>query len=336
MKYVFFGTPKFSSIILEKLIAIGYIPEAVICNPDKPLGRKQVFTSPPVKFVAEKFKIKVIQPQKLRGNSEFLEQFKKLKPELAIIVAYGKIITKEVLDIPARGFINVHPSLLPKYRGASPIQYAILNGDQETGITIMEVDEEMDHGKIILNLKVKISNLDTYESLSHKLAESAGELLVKIIPDYISGKIKPVEQEHEKATLTKIIKKEDGRIDWSKSADEIERMIRAYYPWPTAWTQVNLPPTPRLRRAGKSPARNATHSVTGGKISNLKIIEADVLEINNNDNFGEVFLTQNNKLAIKCGKNALIIKKLQLEGRKILSAKEFLNGHQNFIGNILE
>ena len=259
-------------------------------------------------------RIQILQPAKLRGNMEFLEQFKNLKPELAIVAAYGKILPKEILDIPSRGFINVHGSLLPHYRGASPIQTAILNGEKETGVTIMEVDEEMDHGPTLANSQWPIADSDTYESLSQKLAVLGAELLIKILPDYISGKIKPVPQEHEKATYTKIIKKEDGKIDWSKNAKEIERMTRAYYPWPTAWT---------IWRIKNLELR-------------IKILESEILGNNENYKIGEVFLTLKNELAVKCGEGALIIKKLRLEGGKILSAREFLNGHKDFIGSVLK
>ncbi|MBU2082391.1 methionyl-tRNA formyltransferase [Patescibacteria group bacterium] len=270
MKVIFMGTPEFSVVVLEALINSDNEIIAVITNPDAPVGRKQILTSSPVKITAGKNKIPVIQ----------LNEMRNFDVDLAIVAAYGKIIPKNILGIPHYGTINVHPSLLPKYRGASPIQNAILNGDKKTGITIMKLDEEMDHGNIISNLKIQISNLDTYESLSQKLAKIGAELLIKTIPDYISGKIKPIEQKHTEATYTKIIKKEDGKIDWSKNAAEIERMVRAFYPWPTAWTTWN------------------------GKI--LKILEAEVLN----------------------GK--LVIKKLQLEGGKILSIKEFINGHKDF------
>ena len=318
MKYVFFGTPEFAAIVLGKLIDVGYTPAAVVTNPDEPVGRKQIFPPPPAKVLAEKHDIPVFQPKKLRDNLEFLEQFKNLKSDLAIIAAYGKILPKEILDIPVYGFINVHGSLLPYYRGASPIQTAILNGDKETGVTIMEVDEEMDHGAVIAYSKLLIANGDTYETLSKKIAELGAELLIKTIPDYISGKIKPVPQEYNKATYTKIIKKEDGKIDWQKSAEEIERMVRAYYPWPGAYANIK------------------------NKI--LKIIEANISEDKNNHQIGEIFTLQHPNilenigvlLGVKCGAGVLIIKKLQLEGGKILSAQEFLNGHKDFIGSGLE
>ncbi|MFH1990361.1 MAG: methionyl-tRNA formyltransferase [Patescibacteria group bacterium] len=270
MKVIFMGTPEFSVVVLEALINSDNEIIAVITNPDAPVGRKQILTSSPVKITAGKNKIPVIQ----------LNEMRNFDVDLAIVAAYGKIIPKNILGIPHYGTINVHPSLLSKYRGASPIQNAILNGDKKTGVTIMKLDEEMDHGPILANSELPIADSDTYESLSQKLAKIGAELLIKAIPEYVSGKIKPIEQKHTEATYTKIIKKEDGKIDWSKNAAEIERMTRAFYPWPTAWTTWN------------------------GK--NLKILEAEV---------------HNGKLEIK---------KLQLEGGKILSIKEFINGHKDF------
>ncbi len=315
MKYIFFGTPKFAAIVLERLINAGYIPEAIICNPDEPVGRKQILTPPPTKILAGKYGINILQPEILVN---YKLQITNYKPDLAVVAAYGKILPKEILDIPRYGTLNVHGSLLPKYRGASPIQHAILNGDKETGVTIMKIDEEMDHGPLLGKSEIRISKSETFESLSQKLAISGADLLIKTIPDYISGKIKTIEQDHSKATYAKIIKKEDGKIDWSKSAEEIERMARAFYPWPTAW------------------------AIWNNKI--LKILDTDVLENKNNYQIGEIFTLQypyklenvGMLLGVKCSKDVLIIKKLQLEGGKILSAKEFLNGHKDFIGSILQ
>ena len=319
MKYIFFGTPEFAAIVLEKLINAGYVPEAVVCNPDEPVGRKQILTSPPVKsFIMEHgtWNIKIFQPIKL--DSSFKFQVSGLKPDLAIIAAYGKIIPKTILDIPKYGFINVHGSLLPKYRGASPIQSAILNGDKETGITIMKVDEEMDHGPLLGKSEIQISKSETYDSLSQKLAISGAELLIKTIPDYISGEIKPVKQDHSKASYTKIIKKEDGKIDWSKSAPEIERMTRAFYPWPTAWATWDGKIL-KILLARRSFSEGGEAGVTN----------------DGNKKTGEVFL-RNSELAVKCGEGVLVIKKLQLEGGKVLTAKEFLNGHKDFVGSVLQ
>src|SRR3989344_4931969 len=204
MKFVFFGTPEFAATVLEKLIAAGYVPAAIVCNPDKQVGRKQVLTPPPTKILAGKYGINILQPEILANYELPIANY---EPDLAIIAAYGKIIPKTILDIPKHGFINIHASLLPKYRGASPIQYAILNGDKETGITIMKVDEEMDHGPLLGKSEIRISKFETYENLRQKLAILGAKLLTKIIPDYIDGKIKLVEQDHSKATFAKIIKK---------------------------------------------------------------------------------------------------------------------------------
>lgn len=309
-KIIFMGTPDFAVSVLEALIKAGYDISAVITKPDEPVGRKQILTPPPVKrlIANSKLPIKIFQPKTKIELLAISHKLLAIKPDLGVIAAYGKIIPREILDIPRYGTLNVHPSLLPKYRGASPIQYAILNGDKETGVTIMKVDEEMDHGPVLANSILPIADSDTYDNLSQKLAILGAELLIKIIPDYISGKMKPVEQDPSKATYTKIIKKEDGKIDWSKSTDEIERMARAYYLWPSAWTTWN------------------------GKI--LKILEVNVL-VGDDKKIGEVFLKKN-ELAVQCGKKSLIIKKLQLEGGKILMGKEFLNGHNGFIGSVLE
>lgn len=287
VKFVFFGTPKFATMILEKLTKSGLKPAAV--------------------FRDTKESVSVLT-----------EKLKDLKPDLAIIAAYGKILPKEILEIPRLGFINVHPSLLPKYRGASPIQSAILNSEKETGVTIMKIDEEMDHGPVVAYSKLPIANGDNYESLSKKLAILGAELLIKILPDYVSGSIVSIEQEHSKATYTKIIKKEDGKIDWRKSADEIERMTRAYYPWPSAYAKLKI---------------------KNEKFKIIKIIETEpMLQYSDVSKYspGKIFLTENKELAVKCGKDVLIIKKLQLEGGKILNAKEFLNGHKDFASSVLE
>lgn len=276
MKYIFFGTPEFATIVLDKLIKAGYKPQAVFNNPKE-------------------------------STAVLIERIKNLKPDLAIVAAYGKIFPKEIFGIPKFGFVNIHGSILPKYRGPSPIQAAILSGDEKTGVTIMKLDEKMDHGPILDKYEIPISKSETYESLSKKLAEIGAELLIKIIPDYISGKIKLVSQAHSKATYTGLIKKENGKIDWSKNARDLERMIRAYNPWPSAWTIWN------------------------NKI--LKIFEAGI-SADGGKKTGEVFL-KGSELAIKCGENILIIKKLQLEGGKILSAREFLNGHKDFIDSVL-
>jgi len=230
---VFFGTPTFSVFVLEELEKGGFVPSVVVTSPDNPAGRGMRPTPPPVKRWAETRGIPVLQPKKL--GADFVATLSTLSPTphtLFIVAAYGKIIPQEVLDIPEHGTLNVHPSLLPKYRGPSPLEAPILAGDAETGVSVMLVDEETDHGGIISNFQFPISNDDTKSSLGEKLFRKGGEMLVGIIPRFIAGKIEPQEQDHEKATFTKKITKEDGRIDLSDDPEMNWRKFRAYDGWP--------------------------------------------------------------------------------------------------------
>lgn len=237
IKIVFIGTSEFGAIILNRLVKNNYKPVLVITQVDKPAGRKQTLAPSPVKKEA-----KLLPRSKagLKIKVDYdLKEIKKIKPDLIITAAYGKIIPKETLEIPEYGALNVHPSLLPKYRGPSPIQTVILNGDKETGVTIMLMDEKMDHGPVLAQQESKIPITKiTYKELSEELAELSAKLLVETIPKWIKREIKVKEQDHSQASYTKIIKKEDGRIDWNKPAQEIERKIRAFDPWPGAFTFI--------------------------------------------------------------------------------------------------
>lgn len=248
MKYIFFGTPEFAAIILEKLIEAGFIPEAVICNPDKPAGRKKIITPPPVKqLLVEKFKdlkIKILQPEKL--NLQTLQNDDTLY-DFFIVAAYAKIIPKEILGIPRLGTIGVHPSLLPKYRGASPIQSVILNGEAETGTTLYLIDEKVDHGPIFAQQKLESSILNIqYSILSDKLAGLSANLLIENLPD-IENKIKSAKMQNESlSTYTKkfttedaFVKPEDlekAQTEGGEIATEIKQKIRALNPEPGPWT----------------------------------------------------------------------------------------------------
>ena len=244
MNYIFFGTPKFAAIILEKLIAADMPPALVVCNPDKPVGRKKFLTAPAFKtrIMNQESRIKVLQPEKLTG-SEF-ENLKSeiinLKCEVGIVAAYAKIIPKEVIDLFPKGIIGVHPSLLPKYRGATPIQSVILNGEKETGVTLYVLDDKVDHGPIITESKYEVAETDTYLALEEKLARMGGELLASVIEPYARGEIEPKEQNHAEATLTKKFTTEDGYVDLGKDDPEtIARKIRALNPEPGVWTIQN-------------------------------------------------------------------------------------------------
>lgn len=238
MKYIFFGTPEFAAIILEKLIDAGFIPEAIVCNSDKPVGRKKIITPPPVKILAQKYNLPVCQP---KDKSELLEIVKKLRPDLAIVAAYGVIFPKEILEITKYGFVNVHPSLLPKYRGPTPIQTAILNGDEETGVSLFLIDEKIDHGSILSQreLEFPISNFQ-FPVLLQKLAELGADLLIETLPKYIKSGITPLSQDENQATYTKKFSTQDAYVDLEKDNPlEIERKIRALNPEPGTWTILN-------------------------------------------------------------------------------------------------
>ena len=238
LKIVFLGTPEFGVRPLETLINDGYEIAGVITSPDKPVGRKQILTFPPVKVLAGKHNLPVYQP---RDKTELLEIMEKLRPDLNVIVAFGMILTKEVLAIPKYGTLNIHASLLPRWRGASPIQSAILAGDKETGITIMLVNEKMDEGPILESRKLKVESRNlNYKELEGKLSKLGADLLIETIPKWTSGKIKMEEQDNAKTTYCKKITKEDGLIDLNKESPEIiERKIRAFTPWPGAYIFIN-------------------------------------------------------------------------------------------------
>lgn len=240
MRYIFFGTPEFAAIILEKLIAAGMPPTLVICNPDRPVGRKKIITPPPSKIIAQKYGVPVWQPESLEIKNLKLEIEKLGGVDFAIVVAYNKILRPEVLNALPAKFLGVHPSLLPKYRGATPIQNVILNGEKETGTTLFLLDEKVDHGAILATRRLVTSDKETYNSLLEKLAELSGDLLVETLPKFLKGEIKPQPQNEKEATYTKKFQTEDGYVDLEKDPPEmIERKTRALNPEPGVWTIIN-------------------------------------------------------------------------------------------------
>lgn len=311
LKIIFVGTPKFSDIVLRELIKTHFKPSLIITCPDKPVGRKQIITSSPVKKTAKKHGISISQPLKIISIEP---QIKKLKPDLIIVAAYGIIIPKKILEIPKYGCLNLHPSLLPKYRGPSPIQTTILNGDQKTGITIIKMAEKLDQGPILASLNFIMGNIKmSHLELEDELARLGGELLISAIPKWVKGKIKPTKQTETKATYTKLIKKEDGKINWAKPAIEIERKIRAFDPWPGTFCQAD------------------------GK--HLKILKSSVLKETKNGPFGspgKVYLAPDDRIAIQCKPDYLIVEKLQFEGKTKTKTEDFLKGNIDFIGTILK
>lgn len=269
IKIVFFGTPDFVIPILKSL-EDNFEVVGIVTAPDKVVGRKQILTPSPIKFwtltsqprqtrsgEAEK---KIFTPEKL--DNDFISHLSLSTYHLFVVAAYGKIIPQEVLAIPKYGALNVHPSLLPQERGASPIQSVILKGEKETGLSIIKMDEKMDHGPIVFTKKISLSNTDNFQTLSKKMFDISAEVLPQVIKDFISGKIKPIKQNHDLATFNKIITKENGFFDINNPPDSevLDRMIRAYYPWPTAWTKwgnkiVKFLPNRMVQLEGKKPTK---------------------------------------------------------------------------------
>jgi len=307
IKIIFAGTPDFAVPGFRALLNDeNFKILAVITQTDKPVGRHQILTPPPIKTEAQKNNIPVWQPNKI---ADIKKEIKKANPNIAVLIAYGQIIPQEILDIPSFGWINVHGSLLPKYRGAACLQAPILSGDKKTGITIMKIEKGLDTGPILKQTEVKIELEETVETLHDKLSALGAEILTSTIKDYINGKIKPKPQDKEKASYAPTLKKEDGKINWQKKAEKIERMVRALNPWPGTWTKIK---NEKLK---------------------IKNMESGILPINKYKP-GQIFL-HNNKLAVQCGQDALIIKKLQLEGKKETTAEDFLRGYKDIIGKIL-
>ncbi|KKQ60143.1 MAG: Methionyl-tRNA formyltransferase [Parcubacteria group bacterium GW2011_GWC1_38_22] len=306
------GTSDLSEVVLKGLIDADYNVIGVFTKPDKKIGRKQEVTSPLVKKLAEEKNIPVFQP--LRFNTEAVEQLKQLKPDLVVVAAYGKIIPEAALNIPGFGCINVHVSILPKYRGPSPIQNALLNGEKETGITIMLMDEGVDTGDILAQEIVFIDNNDNTKTLTEKLSSIGTKLLLDTIPLWIGQKIEPKTQNHEHATFCELIEREDGRIYWTNSAEEIHNRFRALTPWPGIFTYW----------------KNSS-SIIRIKLINIRLQKTNPLEKHQE---GEIFEIGDD-IGVQTANGVIILKELQKEGKKAIDAKSFTNGHPNFIGSIL-
>ena len=300
MNIVFMGTSLFALPALESLYEHENVL-AVYTKKDKPRNRGMKVIPGEIKAFAEEHNIPVRTPAKF--NNEEINYLKHLAPDLIIVVSYGLKIPQDVLNIPKYGTINAHASLLPKYRGSSPINAAILNGEKESGVTIFFLNEDWDAGDILISEKIKIEDDETAESLWEKLRFLSAKLLIKAVQVLEKKVYKPVPQNHSDATFAYKIKKNDAEIDWSKSAQEIERMVRAYYSWPIAYTYLN------------------------GKV--LKIHKADILEKDFDVSPGTVVrVNKKEGIIIACGKGALILKEIQLEGKKKIDVASFLNGYK--------
>jgi len=294
---------------LEGLLREGYSVVAVYTRPDKPAGRGQRLISTPVKKLATERNIPVIQPATLKAEAA-VRVLEELKPDLLVVAAYGCILPKTVLSLPVHGCLNVHPSLLPCYRGASPVAFALLGGEQVSGVTIMLMDEGIDSGPIMAQQKVDISADSTTGSLTDKLAYIGAELLLETLPKWLSGEIKPQAQDNSQATYSRIINAGDGEIDWHLEAVEIWRRIRAYHPWPGAYTWWR----------GKR----------------LKIYSGTPLSMKSSGQPGEVIaLYKGRAIVVVSGEGCIELYHLKLEGKQEMTAAEFARGQREFVGSVL-
>ena len=304
---VFFGTPDFAVPTLKALLEGPDRVVAIVTQPDRGKGRGQKMVPSPIKKVALAHGVPSHQPDRVKDPS-FQEEVKNLQPDLFVVVAYGQILPKSLLDVPKHGAINVHASLLPKYRGAAPISWALLKGEKVTGITTMMMDAGMDTGDILLQSEIPIGEGETFETLHDRLAELGAQLLKETIAGLESEKITPVSQDHSGATYAPLIKKEDGQIDWSKGADEIDRQVRAFNPWPGAYTQWE----DRLLKIFGGEVRKGTPQGENGSVS---WVGTDAIEV-------------------KAGKGCYGIREVQLEGGRRLSVRDFLQGHRVQVGTV--
>lgn len=309
------GTPEFAEGILSTLIREKYKITSVYTQPDKRVGRKQISEKSPVRIAAEKNNIAVFTPSRL--DASVVSEIKKQKPDIIIVAAYGRILPKAILELPIFGALNVHASLLPKYRGASPIQNAILNGETETGATIMLMDEGIDTGDILSQRPVRIEKDETSLELLKKLAEVSAELLLETLPLWLEKKITPQKQDNSKASLCRMINREDGRIDWNDTARHIYNRFRAFQPWPGIFTLWG-----RHEKAIR---------IKFNKISVLNKIDKET----KNAGRGEV-VRIGEKIGVATAESFVILKTVQLEGKPETKIEAFLNGYPDFIGSVLK
>ena len=308
MKIIFMGTPDFAVPCLEKLIEDGHQVECVFTREDKPVGRKKVLTAPPVKEVALKHNIPVFQPKKLRDNPEAMELINRVDPDLIVVVAYGRILPKEILDYPKYGCVNVHGSLLPKHRGSSPIQWSIVCGDKITGVTTMLMDEGIDTGDILEVSTMPIDDSDTGGSLFDKLCIAGAELLSSTVKGLENGSIKPQKQSEKDATYAPMLTKEMGLLDFGKTATELWWLIRGFNPWPLTYFYYN---ERRFKVFDATPQNISGHQI------------------------GEFFVADG-KAYIACAENtALMIKEICPDGSKRMDGSAFINGRFIKDGEIL-
>jgi methionyl-tRNA formyltransferase len=307
MNLVFAGTPRFAVPTLEKLVEAGFHVRLVVTQPDRPRGRGMELTASPVKESARKLDIRVLQPEKIKENPEFRGELSDVRPDAIIVVGYGRIIPQWMIELPVLGNLNVHASLLPKYRGAAPIQWAIARGESITGVTTMRIDAGLDTGDILLQGDLPIGAEDTSETMAPKLAALGADLMIETLRGLREGSISARHQNHEQATLAPILKKGDGEIDFHRNATEIWNRLRGFQPWPGAFTRF------RGKNLHVWSARPVEAKVPMGAIQMA----------------GELPL-------VGCSQGtALALTEVQVEGKKRMSARDFVNGYRPFDGELL-
>lgn len=311
MRIVFMGTPDFAVSALEAIVNSGHEVAAVVTQPDKPRGRGKAVLMPPVKEKALELGIPVCQPLKVREES-FMIQLRAFAPQIIVVVAFGQILPKQVLELPEYGCVNIHASLLPKYRGAAPIQWAVIDGEKETGVTTMKMDVGLDTGDMLEQVKITLDEKETGGSLFHKLSVLGGELILSTLKKIENGSVMPVPQKDEGSSYAKMLDKSLGNIDWNRDAVSIERLVRGLNPWPSAYTTW--------------------------KGSMIKIWSAAVLEgAETKEGLpGQVIEVTKHTLLIQTGSGVLSVKELQLQGKKRMDIESFLRGYQIEPGTVFE
>ena len=310
LRVVFMGTPAFAVPALRALVVRGHVVAGVYTQPDRRAGRGQKLTAPPVKIFAEEHGLPVFQPRSLRQDvAAARSELADLAPDVVIVAAYGLFLPDEVLRLPRLGCLNIHPSLLPRHRGPSPVATAILDGDETSGVTIMLLDEGMDTGPILAQRETRISADETAEELTERLFELGSELLVDTLDQWGREQILPTPQNNDDASVTRRLQREDGRIDWSQSADSIARRVRAFTPWP------------------------GTFTVWRGKT--VKILRGSPVDGALSGTPGTVVRLDDSTIAVLTGSGAVEVQSLQMEGRRAMSATEFVQGYRDFVGSTM-
>ena len=309
LRTVFMGTPRFAVPVLSALLDAGHDVVGVFCQPDRPASRGRRLLAPPVKAYAAERGLPVFQPASLRRDGEARRQLASMAPDLIVVAAYGQLLPADILAIPRLDCLNVHPSLLPRYRGASPVASAILDGAAVTGVTVMKVDEGMDTGPIVASRETPIGPRETAEELTERLFGMGADLLVSLLPGWASGRLQASPQDGSQATVTRRLSRRDGEMDWTRSADYLARQILAYHPWPgstTFWQgrRLKIVEARRADGAGPPPSPGEVAALEGG-------------------------------VGVGTGEGVLELKRVQLESRGVTTPEELARGHPGFVGSIL-